>query len=204
MTALQFSRDDLSKKLSSLPRRLRTAFAAACAQRLMPGYIRSASRNLNANPQQAIKILGEVWNDIQSGSSDPNKLNRDVETCAALIPDYDVSYFDGIEYAEDAICSLIFAIESELKGGAEEAAWAADRVHTSLFHFVESLVGHVETRAEMARIDSHPLIQTELRRQEADLADLQTAAKSPGSEAEIIARIRRRAQVDSEFFFRLP
>jgi uncharacterized protein YjaG (DUF416 family) len=204
MTALRFSRDDLSKKLSSLPRRLRTAFAAACAQRLMPGYIRSASRNPNANPQQAIKILDELWNDIRGGFADPNKLNRDVDTCAALIPDYDVSYFDGIEYAEDAICSLIYAIESELKGGAEEAAWAADRVHTTLFHFVESLVGHVETRAEMARIDSHPLIQAELRRLEADLADLQLAAKNRGSEPAIIARIRRRAEADSEFFFRVP
>jgi uncharacterized protein YjaG (DUF416 family) len=204
MTILRFSRDDLSKKLSSLPRRLRTAFAAACAQRLMPGYIRSASRNSNANPQQAIKILDELWNDIRGGSPDRNKLNRDVESCAALIPDYDDSYFDGIEYAEDAICSLIFAIESELKGEAENAAWAAHRAHESLFHFVESLVGHAETRADLARIDPHPLIQTELRRQAADLADLESAAKNPGSEPAIIARIRRRAQADSEFFFRLP
>ena len=204
MTVLQFSHDDLSKKLSSLPRRLRTAFAAACAQRLMPGYIRSASRNSNANPQQMIKILDELWNDIRGGSPDRSKLNRDVESCAALIPDYDVSYFDGTEYAEDAICSLIYVIESELKGEAEKPAWAADRAHESLFHFVESLVGHAETRADLARIDPHPLIQTELRRQAADFVDLESAAKNPGSEPAIIARIRRRAQADSEFFFRLP
>ena len=204
MVVLRFFRDDLSKKLESLPRRLRTAFAAACAQRLMPGYSRSASRNLNAEPQQAIKILRELWNDIQSGSFDPSKLKRDVETCETLIPDYDVSYFDGIEYAEDAICSLAYAIESELKGGVEEAAEAAERGPTTLFHFVERLVGHAESRAEMARIYSHPLIQAELRRQEADLADLQSAAKNPGSEPAIIARIRQRAEADTEFFFRLP
>ena len=204
MTALRRSRDELSKKLSSLPRRLRTAFAAACAQRLMPGYIRSASRNLNANPQQAVKILDELWNDIRGGSADGNKLNRDVESCAALLPGDDVSYFEGIEYAENAILSLIFAIESELKGAAERAAQAAGEVHDSLFIFVQGLVGDVESRADMARIDSHPLMQAELRRQAADLADLESAAKNPGSEPPIIARIRRRAEADSEFLFRLP
>lgn len=126
MTVLRFSRDDLSKKLASLPRRLRTAFAAACAQRLMPGYTRFASRNLNANPQQAAKILDELWNDIQSGSSDPSKLKRDIETCETLIPNSDLNYFDGIEYVEDAMCSLAYAIESELKEGTEEAVWAAE------------------------------------------------------------------------------
>ena len=204
MTVLQFSHDDLSKKLSSLPRRLRTAFAAACAQRLMPAYAASASRNLNANPQQAIKILTELWNDIQCGSSDPSKLKRDVEICETLIPDHDGSYFDGFEHADNATCSLAYAVESELKGGAEEAAWAAERCFESLFHAVKNTFGDGRSPAEMARILSVPLIQAELRRQAADLADLQLAAKNPGSEAAIIARIRRRADADSEFFFRLP
>lgn len=170
----------------------------------MPGYTRFASRNLNANPQQAAKILDELWNDIQSGSSDPSKLKRDIETCETLIPNSDLNYFDGIEYVEDAMCSLAYAIESELKEGTEEAVWAAELGPDSLFHFVKSLVGYAESRAEMVRIDSHPLIQAELRRQEADLADLQLAAKNPGSEPAIIARIRRRAEADSEFFFRPP
>src|SRR5262249_7456075 len=79
MTALQLSPDDLSKKLSSLPRRLRTAFAAACAQRLMPAYTRFASGYSEPKPQQATKILDELWNDIENGSSDPSKLKRAVE-----------------------------------------------------------------------------------------------------------------------------
>lgn len=203
MTVLEFSHDDLCKKLSSLPRRLRTAFAAACAQRLMPAYAASASRNLNANPQQAIKILAELWNDIQSGSSDPDKLKRDVESCDTLIPDHDGSYFDGFEHADNAMCSLAYAAESELKGGVEEAAWAAGRCYESLFHAVKNTFGDGRSPAEMARIRSLPLIQAELRRQEADLADLQLAAKNPGSEPAIIAQVRRRAQVEAEFFFRL-
>jgi hypothetical protein len=170
----------------------------------MPGYSRFASRDFKPNPQRAAKILDELWSDIENGSSDPGKLKRDVETCKTLIPDDDVSYFVGYEYVEDSMCSLMYAVESELKEGAEEAVWAAERAQESLFGFVESLVGNAESRADMVRIDAHPLMQAELRRQEADLADLQTAAKSPGREAEIIARIRRRAQTDAEFFFRLP
>jgi hypothetical protein len=148
--------------------------------------------------------LTELWDDIQSGSSDASKLKRAVETCKTLIPDDDVSYFDGYEYVENAMFSLVLAVESELKGGVEEAVWAAEQGRASLFRFVESLVGDVESRADMARIDAHPLMQAELRRQEADLADLQSAAKNPGSEPAIIARIRRRAEADAEFFFRLP
>jgi hypothetical protein len=204
MTVLRFALDDLSKKLASLPRRLRTAFAAACTQRLMPGYTRFASGNFKPNPQQAMKILDELWNDIENGSSDPGKLKRDFEICETLIPGDDVSYFDGFEYVEDAMVSLAYAIKSELEGGAEEAMWAAERGESSLFRFVEGLVGDVESRADMARIYSHPLMQTELRRREADLADLQSAANNPGNGPAIIARIRRRAEADSEFFFRLP
>ena len=65
MTVFRLSSDDLTKKLSSLPRRLRTAFAAACAQRMMPGYARFASGNFKPNPQQAIKSLDDLWNDIE-------------------------------------------------------------------------------------------------------------------------------------------
>ena len=141
MTILGFDWDDACKKLSSLPRRLRTAFAAACAQRLMPAYTRSASTNLNANPQQAIKILGELWNDIQSGSFDPSKLKRDVETCATLIPDYDVGYFDGIEYAEDAILSLIHALESELKGGSRRSYMGSQKRSNHFVPFCREACG---------------------------------------------------------------
>ncbi len=148
--------------------------------------------------------MEELWNDIQSGSFDPSKLKSAVETCETLIPNSALGYFDGFEYVEDAMFSLVYAVESELKGGVEEAVWAAEESQESLFRFVESLVGYVESRADMARIDAHPLVQAELRRQEADLADLQLAAKNPGSEPAIIARIRRRAEADSEFFFRLP
>ena len=140
----------------------------------------------------------------RNGASSPGILKGDLEICETLIPGEDVSYFDGYEYVENAMVSLAYAIESELKGGVEEAVWAAEQGPASLFIFVQSLVGDVESRADMARIDAHPLMQAELRREEADLADLQLAAKNPGSETEIIARIRRRARVDSEFFFRLP
>jgi hypothetical protein len=170
----------------------------------MPGYARFAPKNLNANPQQAAKILGELWNDIESGYSDPSRLKRDVETCETLIPDDAVNYFDGIVYVHNAICSLAYAVESELKGGVQEAVWAAEQAESSLFHCVKMNFGEGRSRAEMARIYSHPLIQAEFRRQVADLADLQLAAKNPGSEPAIIARIRRRAEADSEFFFRLP
>jgi hypothetical protein len=170
----------------------------------MPGYTRFASKNFKPNPQQAAKILNELWNDIENGSSDPSKLKRGVEICETLIPNDDVSYFDGYEYVEDAMVSLVYAVESELKEGTEEAVWAAEKARASLFRFVERLVGYAESRADMARIDAHPLMQAELRRQEADLADLQSAARHPGNEPAIIARIRRRAEADSEFFFRLP
>jgi hypothetical protein len=150
-----------------------------------------------------MKILNELWNDIENDSSDVGKLKKDVELCETLIPTPDIGYFDGYEYVEDAMFSLVYAVESELKGGVEEAVSAAGEGPESLFRFVESLVGYAESREDMARIDAHPLMQAELLRQEADLADLQSAAKNPGSEPAIIARIRRRAQADAEFFFRL-
>jgi hypothetical protein len=44
-------------------------------------------------------------------------------------------------------------------------------------------------------------VQAELRRQRADLSQLQEAAMNPANEKEVIADVRNRSQMDAALFF---
>jgi hypothetical protein len=54
---------------------------------------------------------------------------------------------------------------------------------------------------EEERIRSHPLVQAELRRQQADVAQLRKITAGAISEREGVAEIRHRAQADAWVFF---
>jgi uncharacterized protein YjaG (DUF416 family) len=203
MTILRFDRDSLAKELSSLPKRLRAAFAAACAQRLMPSYVRSASENSTANPRLVARILGDLWKDLENDSHRPDEIKKEVEICESLIPDYDHKYFEGMEYAEDAVMSLAYALDARLTGESKKAALAAEHVNDAVDTHVLRLLGiEVIRPGDDVILKAHPLIQAEYRRQRVDLVDLRSAANNPRSERAIITQIKRRAESDAAYLFR--
>jgi hypothetical protein len=149
-----------------------------------------------------MQILSDLWKDLETDSYRLDESKKNAEICEALVSDDDSKNFAGREYAEDAIVSLFYAIQSKLTGRSQEAVWAAGRVHDAVDKHVVHLLGiEILFPGEDARLDAHPLIQAEFRRQRADLADLRSAAKNPGSERAIIARIRRRVESDAVHLF---
>jgi hypothetical protein len=203
MTILRFEREKLTKELASLPKRLRAVFAAACAQRFLPTHIHRAEATRTCDPSAPRRIMKALWDSLEKDSFDANELRSDRDVCISLLPHPDAQFVEGEEYLDDALGSLVYALGVQLTGDSQEAAWAAERAYDALDrHVIQQ--HNIDTNTNRTRaqllIDSFPPIQAELRRQQADLAELRSAAKNSGSEAAVIARIRRRAEADSTTF----
>jgi uncharacterized protein len=192
---------ELAEKLTALPQRLRAAFAAACAQRQLPNYLASSSVNPTGDPTAIMPVLNDLWDAIETGSFDRAKLQKGLDSCELLVSDEDTKYFDGIEYADDAVYSLLYAIDTALGDGVEEAVWAARRPLEALSVYVRRRCGIESTPESVHRVRAHALSRAEVERQQSDLTDLRHAANVPGQERAIIAQIRRRAEKDSASFF---
>jgi uncharacterized protein YjaG (DUF416 family) len=202
MTILRFDKNVLANDLEMLPKNLRVVFAAACAQRLLPSYLRYATIATNANPTAVSQALANLWESVEGSPLNAASLEKHYDVCLSLIPDYDKEYVQGQEIAEDAVLAVIYGIDTQLSGDSQDAAASAESAYNSLDHYVIDKF-NVDIAAPNAqlRIDSYPIMQAEFRRQRTDMADLQSAAKNSGSERAVIARIKRRAEVDSIDFF---
>jgi hypothetical protein len=202
VTTLEFDLAKLTAELDALPKRLRVAFAAACVQRQLPSYLRYARGQNPKDGEEMADILFRLWNAIERNQFASDALRRDRALCETLIPGDDHGDFEGWEYAEDAALSLCYAIEAELTAKSENAAHGAHHAYAALDDYV---IGRfdVDVNAPGARqrIDSFPIVQAEFRRQQADLAELRSAALAPGRAQGVIERIKLRAERDSASFF---
>jgi uncharacterized protein YjaG (DUF416 family) len=198
---LTFDRKRLMAQIEALPKQMRVGFAAACAQRQLPNYLGTTAANPTGNPEAVTRILRELWDGIARNSFQPEKIQREAAICQALIPDYE-ECFEGIEYAEDAVLSLAYAVDTALSGTSQDAMWAAEHAYGALNEYIIQRFG-VDTNAPNAQslIDSFPIIQAEISRQQVDLTELRAAAKHSGSEVAALTRIKLRAESDAASFF---
>jgi hypothetical protein len=199
---LIFDRRQMLDQIESLPKRLRVVFAAACAQRQLPNYVRTSTVNPTGDSRSATRILRELWDDVTRNEFEVRRLRSDRAVCEALIPNYDQKYFEGIEYADDAIASLAYAIDTAISGSGRETLWAVERAYSALDHYIiQRFTVDVNVPRVQSLIDSFPMMQAELARQQADLAELRASAEDPDNQAVVIARIKHRAENDAASFF---
>jgi hypothetical protein len=186
----------MTGQIELLPKRLRLAFAAACAQRQLPNYVRTSAANPMGNPEAVTRMLCELWSSIERNEFEPEKLRRDLDLCDALTPSHDTEWFSGSGFAQRALLALAYALDAALSGGSEDAMWAA-------YCACEALEKYITERfaVDDASIESVPIMQVELSRQQTDLMELRAAAKIPSNEIAVIAWIKRRAESDASSFF---
>ncbi|WP_146069018.1 DUF416 family protein [Cryobacterium sp. M23] len=111
-------------RLEPLDRRAKTAFAAACAQRLFPLFERYARVvNHPAQSQRLALILAGAW-DLASGQADD--MQQMEAEASTMVPDEDD---DGwvLEsgYAQNAAAAVAYTISTWRKDDAQHAVWAA-------------------------------------------------------------------------------
>jgi hypothetical protein len=103
-------------------------------------------------------------------------------------------------YAEDAISSALYALESRLTGNAEEAVWSAEHAISAIDEYVTEEFKAITPKIH-ERAMNDPLIQAEYQRQRRDIEDLLAAGDSDADQREVISKIRRHAQTDALRFF---
>lgn len=200
-TQLHFNEPDLVAQLATLPSKLRVAFAALCAERQLPNYIRFSERSSWGNPNILKKALESIWQDVQGQPLTKAQLETILERCEPFIPTGEEDTKEETAYAEDAATSVAYTIEARLTDDPQKAAWAARRAYAAVGHFMMSQLDSTTITPEHVRFAlSHPLVQAELRRQQADLEELQLASAEKSLPAGVISELRDRARRDAELF----
>ena len=106
-----------------------------------------------------------------------------------------------VSFAALCAASVAYAIRARLADDPQNAAWAARRAYSAVDHFIMSQIHSTRiTREHPQFILSHPLVQAELRRQQADLEALELASAETSLPASVISDLRNRARRDAEFF----
>jgi uncharacterized protein YjaG (DUF416 family) len=200
VATLRFEEPLLRAQLDRLPREHRTAFAAACAERLFPAYLRFSHEATKADVETLRALLDRLWDDL-TGSNPLSELEAraSAKKCLALVPREEDEPSDAQPCAEDATAALAYAFETRVKSGSREAAWSARRAYEALDHFLMFDDSGVVASANEQRLLEHPLVQAELARQRRDLDELLRARE--GAVDEVAARLRDRAKEEGATFF---
>jgi uncharacterized protein YjaG (DUF416 family) len=203
MSILRYDRKKLVYQLQTLPNRLRVAFAAACAERQLPNYLKFSDATGKGSPQVLSEGLDFLWHDLGRHAASNPGLSERLDACMDLLPKGHQETLDFHGFADDAVMTVAYAIRTRLTSDPEEAASAASVAYSALDEFVSNTPGIDEAgSAAEDRIVAHPLVQAEFRRQQADLSQLrELVGENESKEKGGLANLRRRAQLDSRVFF---
>lgn len=192
---LHFDEKELSRQIERLSKEHRIAFAAACAQRLIPSYERFSKKTGKGNYPLLVNTIEDLWKDLTNGQAVEKDIDERISTCMGLIPgEDDEPWISEQACAEDAASALAYALRCLRTGEPQEAAWAARRAYECLDHYVINSE-KIDTNVSGAevRVLSHPLIQTELSRQQRDLNQLVNRSVT-------VEQLKARAQFESSSF----
>lgn len=181
--------------VGSLGREARTAFAAACAERIWPLVERYASAvSLPIRDRQVLRdALDTVWG-VANGAGSDEDLRLAQEAAEALVPFEGDGWMLESGYAQNGIAAIAYAARTWLSDNPQEAVWAACQVYEVADYAAQ------QNQASMARVFSAeveaeladaPVVQASIRGIFDDLA----AAGRDSAEA-----VRRRASDAADAF----
>jgi uncharacterized protein YjaG (DUF416 family) len=206
---LRFDESSLVQTLDRLPNEYRTAFAAACAQRLLPRYTAFYARLRDKNQEEeqvAEKYLSFLWRELSERRLDHERIEAMIKRLLATLPDEDTTSAANEPYCTDAGAAVVFSLQSHLTGQTKFPIMAARRVYHALDNFVINNLFPNEQRImdpDEEIVLAHPLIQRELSRQQADLDMLSSAIQGTDDKTDALSELRKRAEEQSERVFLL-
>lgn len=166
---LNFDQAQLRNRLASLPSPQQVAFAASAASRQLNSLARVAWSNKSVSKAQ--EVVAKLWTDVLIASSDRTSWEHELQEVMSLLPhEDDDNVGPEFPFLDDAITSLAYAIRCFLTSDPWEAAWAAQRAYEATDQAaIRVLSVHPADPQTEELIRSHPIVQRELQRQDADL-----------------------------------
>ena len=201
MTVLPVEQRTMIRNLERLPALYRVAFAAACAERLLPAYIRYSRNTGRGDSDGTAIILERLWRDLRGEEMNPDELRANLAFVEAAVPDYlNTEWTVDMPAADDAARALLYALTCRLTGKAQDAAWSARIACDAVFaYLIQQKVIDIRQRDPVRRGVSHPLYQAERARQNRDLNELLVASES--ERRSLVDRLRERAKSEAAAFF---
>lgn len=195
--------DDVVLGVTQLPSGLwgRLAFAATCAERLLPFYICYTKRQ-GSGAENYFVALDYVWNCLGVANCDPHDVAHLLVECERTLPDEDSAWNAGCPYADDATAAILYCLRLISSGDQQEAIWAAKRAYEVADNFVVAHTDHsIDSHEDELEVLHHPVIQNELGRQLRDLRELQRVGTDLPTLQGLCKELRQRAQSDAVAFF---
>lgn len=167
-------------RLEPLDRSAKTAFAAACAQRLVPLSHRYSQQMGDSSREQRLDVIvSAVWQAASGRDIDASRLKAEAE---AMVPDEDdEGWTAGRTYAGNAAAAAAYAVRTWLSNDSQEAAWAARQVFEAadLAYFQANPGSGLTAPAEeMASLESS-VVQSVISAVQRDLEAVENALPWP-------------------------
>jgi len=115
------------ERLAALDQRSKTAFAASCAQRLLPLFERYA-RSVGASEMASRlrEIVSAAWDVAAGAEADVQAYQAEAE---GMVPSVEDGWTLETGYGQNAAAAAAYAIRTWLTDDPREAAWAARQVY---------------------------------------------------------------------------
>jgi len=192
---LSFDRESLKRRLDSVSTRSRTAFALACAERLMPLYNAFSERNANHRWSYLRLTADNFWGQLLKNTVMPN--HEFLNEYPSLAPNdgWPTSEFTLLNpLAENAVLALGSAAECHDSEDAENAVLAAEQAYEAVDYLAQNAEGldYRDIGGEDAILKSD-VVQDELKRQMDDLAVLESTSEQDSQYLSIIDSLREQS-----------
>lgn len=122
-----FDEAEIKNRLSRLDRARKTAFAAACAERLWPLFPRCAEATGEGDVAVLRSVLDDAWR--AAAGDDVGDLSAAQITAEDMVPVDDGEWIFEMGYGQNAAAAVAYAVRSWLTDDPQQAAWAACQVH---------------------------------------------------------------------------
>lgn len=194
---LEFSHDELVKKLGRVTARLRPLFAACVAERLLPYaevFLRARGGRYIETVQNALEM---IWCFGKGAPIDEGFRQHTVDECMKII-EYaeEVDTEDSI-LASDTVAAIVYGLRAIGNEDPKEPAWAAQCAYDIVFRFAESQSAENST---VSSIEAHPIVQQELDRQLRDIEILKNLGQI--ANADVINNMREAARRQAQNIFK--
>lgn len=162
------------QRLTRLDRTRKAAFAAACAQRLLPLFERYAAA-AEADPRILQEALDGVWDALRGTQVDLRPMRAAAED---QVPQGDDDWILETGYAQNAAACAAYAVRTWLTDDPQEAAWASRQVYELADYAVQQLLPDLDLNRPDAesQLLGHELVQAALAGIEHDLSEVESAA----------------------------
>ncbi|MBT1001632.1 DUF416 family protein [Paenarthrobacter sp. DKR-5] len=175
---MNYDREAILERVSHMSGPAKTAFAACCAQRLLPLFERYTLRTAQGNYAALQQVLDDVWFSLAGGSPD---LAAGQAVAESLVPNDFGDWVFEMAYGQNAAAAVAYAARVAISGDPDECEAAASQVYEAADSAAQELLPDVRIVTPEYNVEllSHPLTQRALQGICLDLQRSQAEAEGP-------------------------